>query len=223
MKKLVFIGLLIAAYWHWNNGQLPWNSNTAAVDATGKPTTWIFTFEGCGDVCSNAVRELRYRNVPFTEKVISPERPDEPDFKLWKGYGAGNTFPLLVAGNETLAGFYVPGIASLLGITFGETYLTSTERRYFKSHFNADGSPRIVLYGTSWCPHCAKLRKELQKNQISFADIDVEKVGDSKQLLQTMGIGGYPATWVGYTRVKDGSNYSEVMALAKQSKSLASF
>lgn len=223
MKKIVLLGLLVAGYWYWNNGQLPWSSNPTAVDATGKPTTWIFTFEGCGDTCANAIRELRNRHVPFTEKVISPERPDEPDFKLWKGYGAGNSFPLLVAGNQTLTGFYVPNIASTLGKAFGETYLTPNERRYFKSHFNADGSPRIVLYGTDWCPHCAKLRKELRENQISFADIDVEKVGDGKQLLQTMGIAGYPATWVGYTRVKDGSSYSEIMALAKQSKSLASF
>ncbi len=217
MKKIVFIGLMFAAYWYWNNGQLPFlgGGNTAAVDAAGNSTTWIFTFDGCGDSCTNAVKELRNRNVPFTEKVISPERPDEPDFKLWKSYGTGNNFPLLVVGNQTLTGFYVPNIASTLGKSFGETYLTQSERRYFKSHFNADGSPRIVLYGTDWCPHCAKLRKELRTNQVSFADIDVEKQGDKNQLLQTMGIGGYPATWVGYARVKNGSDYNEIMALLK--------
>jgi glutaredoxin len=217
VKKIVFIGLMFAAYWYWNNGQLPFlgGGNTAAVDAAGNSTTWIFTFDGCGDSCTNAVKELRNRNVPFTEKVISPERPDEPDFKLWKSYGTGNNFPLLVVGNQTLTGFYVPNIASTLGKSFGETYLTQSERRYFKSHFNADGSPRIVLYGTDWCPHCAKLRKELRTNQVSFADIDVEKQGDKNQLLQTMGIGGYPATWVGYARVKNGSDYNEIMALLK--------
>lgn len=220
MKKLVFLGILFAAYWYWNNGQLPFlgNGKTAAVDAAGNSTTWIFTFEGCGDSCSNAVKELRNRNVPFTEKVISPERRDEPDFKLWQGYGTGNTFPLLVVGNQTLTGFYTPNIASLLGTSFGDTYLMPNEKRYFKSHFNADGSARIVLYGTDWCPHCATLRKELRANQVSFADIDVEKQGDKNQMLQTMGIAGYPATWVGYTRVKNGSDYNEIMALVKQSK-----
>lgn len=216
MKKIVFIGILFAAYWYWNNGQLPFlgSGNTAAVDAAGNSTTWVFTFDGCGDSCSNTVKELRNRNVPFTEKVISPERRDEPDFKLWQSYRTGNTFPLLVVGNQTVTGFYAPNIASLLGKSFGETYLTQSEKRYFKSHFNADGSPRIVLYGTDWCPHCAKLRKELRANQVSFADIDVEKQGDKNQLLQTMGIAGYPATWVGYTRVKNGADYNEVMALA---------
>lgn len=220
MKKIVFIGLLFAAYWYWNDGQLPFlgNNNTAAVDAAGNSTTWIFTFAGCGDSCNNAVKELRNRNVPFTEKVISPERPDEPDFKLWKTYGTGNSFPLLVVGDQTLTGFYAPNIASLLGKSFGETYLTPSEKRYFKAHFNADGSSRIVLYGTDWCPHCAKLRKELRTNQVSFEDVDVEKNGDKNQLLQTMGIAGYPATWVGYTRVKNGSDYNEIMALVKQAK-----
>lgn len=33
-----------------------------------------------------------------------------------------------------------------------------------------------------------------------------------------MGVADYPATWVGYSRVKNGSDYDEIMALLKQSK-----
>jgi glutaredoxin len=216
VKKLLIVGLLFAAYWYWDKGQLPFCGNsTAAVDAAGNSAVWLFTFDDCGDSCANAVRELRNRNVPFEEKVISPERRDEPDFKIWQGYGTGNNFPLLVVGEQTLTGFYVPNMASLLGKAFGETYLTHNEKRYFKAHFNTDGSPRIVLYGTDWCPHCAALRKKLKGNHVSFEDVDVEKSGDKNQLLQTMGIAGYPATWVGYTRVKNGSDYGEIMALLK--------
>ncbi len=220
MKKLLLLGLLFAGYWYWNDGQLPFgNKNiTAAVDAAGNPVVWVFTFDDCGVSCENAVKELRSRNVPFEEKVISPDRADEADYKLWKSYGTGNNFPLLVVGKQSLTGFYVPDMASLLGKTFGELYLTQNEAQYFKEHFNADGSPRIVLYGTDWCPHCAALRKELRANQINFADIDVEKGGNKNQLLQTMGISGYPATWVGYTRVKNGSNFSDIMTLLKKSQ-----
>lgn len=102
-------------------------------------------------------------------------------------------------------------MASLLGKAFGDAYLTQNERHYFKGHFQADGSPRIVLYGTDWCAYCAKLRKELNANQVSFEDIDVQKTPNKNLLLQTMGIGGYPATWMGYERVKDGSSYNEIM------------
>lgn len=220
LKNLLAIGLLFAAYWYWNDGQLPFmNKNTVtAVDAAGNPSVWIFTFTGCGDSCTNAVKELRNRRVPFEEKIISPERPDEPDFKLWKSYNVASQFPLLVAGNNTYIGFYIPSIATTLGEAFGEKYLTENEKRYFKKHFTADGKPRIVLYGTDWCPHCASLRKEFRANQVSFEDIDVDKTSDKNQLLQTMGIAGYPATWVGYTRVKNGSNFSEIMTLLKQSQ-----
>lgn len=218
-KSVVVIGFLLAGYCYWNSGKLPFGGkNTVAVDAAGNSVVWLFTFGGCGDSCTNAVRELRNRNVPFEEKVISSERRDEPNFKIWQGYGTGNNFPLLVVGDQTLTGFYVPNMASLLGKAFGETYLTQNEKRYFKAHFNADGSPRIVLYGTDWCPHCAKLRKELNANHVFFEDVDVEKNGDKNQLLKTMGIAGYPATWVGYTRVKNGSDYREIMALLKKSK-----
>lgn len=220
MKKLLLVGLLFAAYWYWNNGQLPFGGGNivAPVDVTGKPVVWVFTFNGCGDSCSSAVRELRKRNVPFEEKIISPEQTGTPDYKLWKSYGARNSFPLLVAGKESITGFYVPDVASLLGKAFGDSYLTRQEQVYFKAHFNADGSPRIVLYGTDWCPHCAALRKELRAHQVSFEDIDVEKNGDKNLLLQTMGISGYPATWVGYTRVKNGSDFSAIMELLKRSQ-----
>lgn len=178
--------------------------NTAAADAAGNSAVWLCIFDGCGDFCANAVRELRKRNVPFEEKVISPERRDEPDFKIWQGYGTGNNFPLLVVGEQTLSGFYVLNKASLLGKAFGKIYLTQNERRYFKAHFNANGSPRIVLYGgTDWCPHCAKLRKKLNANHVNFEDVDVEKGGDKNQLLQTMGISG-----ISYTHVKSGSDYN---------------
>ena len=219
MKKLIVIGVLFAAYWYWNDGQLPFlnGSSAVAVDGNGNPAVWVFTFSGCGDACNSVVKELRNRNVPFSEKVISPDQRDEPDYKLWQGFRAGNAFPLVAAGNQTATGSYVPAIASLLGKTFGEAYLTPAEKRYFKSHFNADGSPRIVLYGTDWCGYCAALRKEFRANQVSFQDVDVEKQGDKNQLLQTMGINGYPATWVGYTRVQNGSDYNAVMSLVKNS------
>lgn len=219
MKKLLLIGLLFAVYWYWNGGQMSFGGKSpAAVDAAGNSTVWLFTFESCGDPCVNAARELRNRNVPFEEKVISPERQEDPNFKIWQSYGLDKSFPLLVVGEHAQTGFYAPDMASLLGKVFGETYLTQNERRYFNAHFNPDGSPRIVLYGTDWCPYCAKLRKELNANQVKFEDVDVEKNGNTNLLLQTMGIGGYPATWVGYTRVKNGSDYDEIMALLKQSQ-----
>ena len=229
MKKTVLIAVIVsvffgASYWLWHKGQLPFFGNNNLVDSSrnapagvaANTPIWLFTFADCGNSCINAVKELHSRKVPFVEKVINPERRDEPDFALWQSYATDHAFPMLVIGKQTLTGFFVPDIATLLANSFGETYLTPAEKSYFKPHFNADGSPRIVLYGTDWCSFCAALRKEFNAHQVSFTDVDAERVADPLQLHQTMGISIYPAVWVGYTRVKSGANYQAIMALADQ-------
>lgn len=226
MKKIVLIAVIVSAfvgasYWLWHKEQLPFinnnlahNSHIASVGVAANTPIWLFTFVGCGNSCINAVKELHSRKVPFVEKVINPERQDDPDFALWQNYATDQAFPMLVIGKQTLTGFFVPDIATLLANSFGETYLTPAEKSYSKQHFNADGSPRIVLYGTDWCSFCAALRKEFNAHQISFTDVDAERVADPIQLHQTMGISIYPTVWVGYTRVKSGANYQAIMALA---------
>lgn len=215
--KIVLLSIILGVgYWYWSNGQLPLLQKPAVVDGAGNPATWIFTFKDCGNSCSDAIRDLKNRRVPFAEKRLDPDNPDDPNFKLWQQYSNNNNFPVIVVGSESLNGFFAPDIATLLGKTFGETYLTHNEKRFFKKHFNADGSARIVLYGTDWCGYCTKLRKDFRNNKVDFTDIDVEKAPDSQLLIQTMAINGYPATWVGYTRVKNGSEYAAVMALANR-------
>jgi len=34
---------------------------------------------------------------------------------------------------------------------------------------------KVVLYSTSWCPWCKKVREFFNENKISFTDKDVEK------------------------------------------------
>ena len=105
-------------------------------------------------------------------------------------------------------------MAGILGINFGDEYLSRTEKRYYKNHFYADGSPKIVMYGTDWCPYCKKLREEFEANNVDYIEIDVEKSGEMETMLKTMEIYGYPATWVGYTRV-NGSNLKAVNAVMR--------
>lgn len=210
MKKiLVFVGLVLI-YQYWHTGHLPLMKRPVAVDASGNPALLIFTYDGCGKVCDDAVKELQDRRVPFTEKRINPENDSDENVKLWKKYRDGDDhFPFMVAGKNSFAGFYKPEIASLLGKTFGEVYFTPLEKHFYQQHFNADGTPRIVLYGTSWCGYCAALRREFRVNKIDFLDVDVEKSSEQNLLCETLGINGYPATWVGYHRVR-GSDLAAV-------------
>jgi glutaredoxin len=210
MKKWLFLIVLGGSYWYWSGGQLPFMESPGAFDDSGKPLIWVFTFEECGDPCSSALKELRNRNANFEEKKISPDDQKDSNYTQWERFRIGTQFPIIVAGKDKILGTSTPAMATLLGKAFGDVYLTSSERRYFKKHFNEDGTPRIVMYGTDWCPYCTKLRNEFYESHVKFVDINVE-AGDKEAICQTMGIGGYPATWVGYTRVMKGAEYSEVM------------
>jgi glutaredoxin len=211
MKIFLLLIALGAAYWQWHKGALPFTEKPAALDAAGKPAVWVFTFNDCGAACKDAVQELKNRHAPFEEKRVNPDDLNDANGQLWQRYKNGDQFPILVAGANSTGGFYTPSLATLLGNTFGTTYLTADEKRFFKKHFNADGSARIVMYGTDWCPYCAALKKDFNANNTDYLEIDVEKSGEQNLLSSVMGINGYPATWVGYTRVFHGEKYAEVM------------
>ena len=46
---------------------------------------------------------------------------------------------------------------------------------------------------------------------ISFVDIDVDAASDKTEMLGTMEINGYPATWYGYRRMR-GSSWAAIKA-----------
>ena len=43
--------------------------------------------------------------------------------------------------------------------------------------------PKIVLYSTSWCPHCKAAKDYFTRNDIPFINRDVELDSDAMQLL----------------------------------------
>lgn len=51
-------------------------------------------------------------------------------------------------------------------------------------------------------PGCKRLRKELSGEGVDYVEVDVEESGEFDVMTQTLEIGGYLTTWVGYTRVK---------------------
>jgi glutaredoxin len=209
MGKLILIVAIGFGVWTWHNGELPFMSPAGAFDQNDNPVVWIFTVNGCGQPCQDGRDGLQRRRVAFEEKQINVDDDTDENVKLWKTLRSDNSFPLIVAGNEKIVGSSRPGLAGILGVNFGDKYLSRTEKRYFENHFYLDGSPKIVMYGVDWCGYCKKLREEFQADNIDFIEIDVEKSREKATLVKTMEIYGYPATWVGYTRVK-GTNLRAV-------------
>jgi glutaredoxin len=200
MKKLIIIGVLLSV-WLWQNDKLPsFSAPHGAYDENGEPVVWVFTFADCGEHCEDALDEMESRGVPFTEYVVDPSRQDSEGYKRWSDMGSAR-FPFIVAGKSKLIGFNKERVGGLLGETFGDRYLTRSERLYYQKHFDAEGSPQIVMYSVEWCGYCKKMKEDFAASNVDYLEIDVEKSGDKEWMLKTMGIAGYPAVYVGYTRV----------------------
>ena len=44
-------------------------------------------------------------------------------------------------------------------------------------------TPRIVLYSTSWCPHCREAKEYFKKHDIAYINKDVEEDSDAMEAL----------------------------------------
>ncbi len=207
MRKLIFVALIAAGVWYWQKYS---SARDVILDEAGNPAVLIYTEKQCGAACEVARNMLDSRGVPYQEKELDLEDEQNEDVKRWRRIG-GNRLPLTLAGHSKVNTASKWELIGLLGNNFGDTYLTQEEQGYFARHFDASGAPMVVLYGTSWCPGCAKLRKELEEHGVSFVDIDVEKSGEFEKLTRVMEIPGYPATWVGYNRV-NGFTFDAVKA-----------
>lgn len=212
MKKLLLVVAIGIAGWYWNGGNIPFLPSAGAYDEAGNPAVWFFTVDDC-KVCDEARNQLKRRRVDFVEKRINPATDDNEDVEFWRRKGR-NMFPLIASGSEVAIGSGSSPMATVLALSFGDKYLTHNEKVLFKKHFYEDGSPKIVMYGADWCQFCAKLRTEFNDNDVDFIEIDVEKHAYKEKIIKAMEIHGYPATWVGYTRV-NGSTLKAVNKVLK--------
>lgn len=210
MKIFFVVVLVIAGGWYWQKGH---SAQSLGFDQAGNPVVVAFTVANC-EPCTAAIKILESRGVPVEEKLIDPADDQDDNVKAWKKVG-GNVFPVVLSGNSKVTNSSKWELIALLGKNYGEQYLTQDEQTYFQQHFDATGAPNIVLYGTSWCPNCAALRKEFDEQGVSFIDVDVEKSSEFDKLIRVMEIPGYPAVWVGYTRVH-GTTYKAVKAVMDQ-------
>lgn len=207
MRKIIVLILIIGGIWYWQKHS---SSKSVTLDASGNPVVLVYTEAHCGAPCQDNLNFLSARDVPYQEIEIDISNEQDENLGRWKNLGL-NMFPITLYGDTIVKGSSKWELIELLGKNYGNTYLTQDEKRYFGQHFDASGNPKVVLYGTSWCTGCAALRKELDEHNISFVDIDVEKSGEFDKITRIMDIPGYPATWVGYTRV-NGVTYNEVKA-----------
>lgn len=63
--------------------------------------------------------------------------------------------------------------------------------------------PKVVMYATSWCPHCERARRRLREKGIAFEEIDIEARPEARaeMIERSGGRRTVPQVFVGETHV----------------------
>ena len=61
-----------------------------------------------------------------------------------------------------------------------------------KSAGSAAAPSGVVMYSTSWCPHCKRAKVYFAKRNVSYQEIDVESSESGKRAFDALGGGGVP-------------------------------
>jgi glutaredoxin len=213
MKFLVVVAVVAFGYWQYATS----NSPKSAFDAAGNPVVQFFSFSDCGKLCSDAEQQLNRRRVPYQHFVVDHNNPSDIATKRWKQV-KGDFVPLIVVGNERARAGVNIEVVRVLGKYFDDEYLLPTERRYFNKHFDDQGKPKIVLYSADWCPSCKAVKAELKANGTPFLEIDMASSSEKKIMAETLFISGYPSVFVGYERIRNGSDVGAMTSVWNKSQ-----
>jgi glutaredoxin len=209
MKKILILMVTIGLLYSFYPNIFSFKTGKGAFDEQGNPITMVFTLNKCGRYCGDAFSLLKQRKIKYVEYNIDQ---GETNKTLWKEHSGKNNFPIVITGDEAVHGYYKHLIISGLAMNYGDKILTSSERYYIKQHFYADGSPKLVMYGASWCPYCKKMRAALQEKNIDFIEINVDKSPQEKSMVKTLEITGFPLMYYGYKRMQ-GPRPEDVISL----------
>src|SRR5690606_7279372 len=97
---------------------------------------------------------------------------------------------------------------------YGLDVLDEPASHVIDTHFNVDGSPKLVMYGASWCPYCNNAREFFQDTGIAFTELDVEQDPKAKARYQLIKSSGYPLIYVGAKRFEGFDQRGILQALA---------
>jgi len=195
MKRIVILLFILAGVFHFKN-DIGHFFKSGLFDENGNPRIVLFIQNDCGKPCNMAREDLNARGIEYEELDIHLNK------QLVKEVGFPRTLPYLIVGKEKVQGYNQGKYSSNLAQYFGDLALTSYEESIYQKHFDNNGDPIIVLYGTAWCGYCKKLRKAFNEHNMPFLDYDVEKPVKQVELIKTLGITGYPTVYVGYERVQ---------------------
>lgn len=75
-------------------------------------------------------------------------------------------------------------------------------------------APAVVLYSTSWCGYCKKVRKLFEANNIAYKEYDIEVSAEAKRQYDKLNGRGVPVTTID-GEVVSGYQPQKLLSLAK--------
>lgn len=199
MKKLLVLGLFaLCAYKFY---QYLDARHDGGMAHGGTNVVRLFVGPGCGNVCDGVEEILSSRNVSY--EVVDVSTPEGESYGI-------RQYPLTVIGERKVLGNGRNELVGALAEAYGDAALTPAEREAMRGHFDADGNPLVVLYGTRWCTYCNRQRLYFDGNGVSYVDVDVEASPSGKSAYDALQGAGYPLVFVGYRRF-DGYKEREVL------------
>jgi glutaredoxin len=212
MKKLLLVVVLAFAGYKFYQHGFSFSSPRGAFDEQGNARVILFVGPGCGEHCDKVRSSLQNRKVDFEEvEVVNADGAP-----VTNKFGISN-YPVTLIGSRKILGDDTMGVTAALAETLGRSVLSRTENRIMDRHFDVDGRPQVVMYGTKWCPYCKRQRQYFADNTIAYTEIDVEASEANTSIYNALEGNGYPLTYVGYRRF-DGYKERELLAAIDEMK-----
>ncbi|MDF3030484.1 MAG: Glutaredoxin protein [Moraxellaceae bacterium] len=181
-RLLLVVMLVLGAIYikqHDTRIQRWWRSYTQP--ATTSSRVLVYSAPAC-DICDQAAEMLENAGVPV--ELVDISENDAARAEVAAGRGA---LPVIADGNRRMRG-YDPQFLS-------DWYVERPRNRQRLEDLGIyrAGEARIpVLYGTDWCPYCAKARQYFHGNGIRFRDLDIERDAEADRQYKALGHNGVP-------------------------------
>ncbi len=178
----------------------------------GTPMAILFVSEECGKPCDDAINHIDRKGVEA--EIIDIKSSDEA-MKRFRDFSRANTIPVLAVAERIETGYHPKRFDEDLMVVAGTSILSSDLKKALRTHFNEDGSPKVIVYGTDWCPYTTKAREFLTDHNIEYDYFNVDSDWQAKQHYSTLEASGYPLIYVGSERVGGYNKHAVLDAVEK--------
>jgi glutaredoxin len=198
MKTVIFILLAVAAVYFIRPAWFNFNAEPGTFRGDGSERIVLFTTKECGNPCRDALAYLNKSGQTFEE--IKLDGNDE-NIRYFHQLGGANTVPYLSSGYQRVAGYHPADYLSVLVAARGDAVLNKTMRDVYAQHYDKNGQPILVMYGTSWCVDCAAMREYCNDHNIKYQNWDAELDAAAKHRYALLEGRSFPLVFYGSRRM----------------------